>query len=289
MSLSRVLESLGVEFQMYADDTQVYFEFEEADIVNTKLRLCNILDRIVSWMSSRRLKLNISKTKLMIFSPKNKREKILSDFGDFSYMNINLSPSREVKNLGVIFDSELSFNKQINNVIRICNFCIFNLKSIKKFIPKHLIIKVVHSEILSRLDYCNSLYLQLPKYQLKRLQNIINKSVRLIYSLSYHDHVTVYLKNELHWLTIGPRIDFKIILITHKVLLSQYPEYLKNLLEYPPNRSDLPSRNQNLMQRRIPGNHKFAEPSFYYSAPRIYNKVPTAIKINSTTIESFKK
>lgn len=67
-----------------------------------------------------------------------------------------------VKNLGVIFDSNLSFDKQISAVVK-CSF--FQLRSIAKrktMLSKNNLETVIHAFITSKLDYSNSLYLGLP-------------------------------------------------------------------------------------------------------------------------------
>ena len=98
LSLSKLLEGSGVNFQLYADDTQLYFEFDQNNVAEMKLKLSNLLNNISNWMSSRRLKLNMAKTKLSIISPANQREQVLKDFDCINYNGLVLFPSTEVKN-----------------------------------------------------------------------------------------------------------------------------------------------------------------------------------------------
>ena len=76
---------------------------------------------------------------------------------------------------------------------------------------------LVHSLIVSRVDYCNSLYLGLPNHLLKKLQSIMNKSARLIFSVAPRVPTTRFLI-KLHWLPIKARIEFKICLVVFKAL-----------------------------------------------------------------------
>ena len=71
--------------------------------------------------------------------------------------------------------------------------------------------------VISRDDYCNSLLIGLPDYQLYRTQRILNGAARLIYKLPKHSHITDTLKS-LHWLPIKQRIEFKLILQVYKCL-----------------------------------------------------------------------
>ena len=100
------------------------------------------------------------------------------------------------------------------------------LRPLKKFIPLNLFITIVHQEVISRLDYCNALYLHLPKRELRRLQMVMNRCARMIFGLKRTARVTAYLKSRLHWLPAAARIDYKILLMVFKALAFNQPEYL---------------------------------------------------------------
>ena len=126
----------------------------------------------------------------------------------------------------------LNFKNHINSVVKTCNYHIRNLYSIRKFLDQDCLITLVHSLIVSRVDYCNSLYLGLPNYLLKKLQSIMNKSARLIFSVAPRVHITQFLI-KLHWLPIKARIEFKICLIVFKALRFGQPKYIADMLSPP--------------------------------------------------------
>ena len=68
-----------------------------------------------------------------------------------------------------------------------------------------------------RLHYCNSLYHGPPDYQLHKLQRVLNSSARLVLCAPRLCHITP-LSRELHWIPVRSRIEFKLLLITFKVL-----------------------------------------------------------------------
>ena len=76
---------------------------------------------------------------------------------------------------------------------------------------------IVNAFVTSCLDYCDSLYCGLPKRELDKLQRVQKCAARLVSGIRRSDHITPVMK-DLHWLLIGARIDFKILLLTFKDL-----------------------------------------------------------------------
>ena len=276
--LSVLLTQLGLDHQIYADDTQIYCSFGDDQVLETKEKLVSALQSVNSWMTGMRLKLNLSKTNAILFSPKSKRESMKRIFGSLHLNDSVITPSPVVKILGILFDSDLSFGPQIDALVRACNFALHNLQVARDFLPRDLLISSATHDILSRIDYCNSLYLRLPQYQLYRLQKLINRAARLIYRLPRRAHITSYLRR-LHWLPIGARIDFKVILMTYKIRHYHEPVYLRELL---------PEASRDRIFRAASAGHAIADRSFRYSAPRLFNAVPSHIRQHQTT-ETFKR
>ena len=83
----------------------------------------------------------------------------------------------------------------------IFHVCICNLYMIRNFINRSNLITLVHSLIVLKVDYCNSLFVGLPNVTLKKVQSILNRVARLIFSLSPRVPITPYLI-DLHWLPV---------------------------------------------------------------------------------------
>ena len=75
------------------------------------------------------------------------------------------------KNLGVVLDSSLSFRSHIDSTVKPCNFHIRNLHKIKDFVNRKNLVTLIHSLIVSKVDYCNFLFIGLPNVILKRVQS----------------------------------------------------------------------------------------------------------------------
>ena len=125
---------------------------------------------------------------------------------------------------------------------------------------------------------------------MKKIQFIINKCARLIFSLPPRVPTTHYLI-ELHWLPVKARIEFKICLIVYKALKFNQPKYIVDLLSRPVvethvalQSSDDPSR---LHEPRAIHEKAFAERSFAFAAPRLYNRLPVSLR-RQDSLQGFK-
>ena len=146
------------------------------------------------------------------------------------------------------------------------------IRHIRKYLSRSSTETLIHAFILSRLDYCNSLFYGLPKYQLSKLQRVMNASARLVYCAPKSCHITPLLR-ELHWLPVCYHIEYKIILLTFKVLHGMAPDYLRQLISVlPPSRYNL-RRNDDyaalLTFPKIRTKKTLADRSFSCAAPRL--------------------
>ncbi len=107
-----------------------------------------------NWISTNFLHLNESKTEIIVFGPASSSVTLKAKFSQFKF---DLKP--HVKNLGYIIDSHLKMDKQVNSIVRSCFFHLRQISKIKSFLNFMDTKKIIHALILSRLDYCNSLYL----------------------------------------------------------------------------------------------------------------------------------
>ena len=123
------------------------------------------------------------------------------------------------RNLGFIFDSDMSFSEQINSVSKSCHFHIRDIRRIRHLLPLSAATALANSLVSSKLDYCNSLYSGISQSNLNKLQRIQNSLARVITNTSKYQHITPTLKT-LHWLPIKQRIDYKLCLLTYKTQIN---------------------------------------------------------------------
>ena len=165
-----------INFHCYADYTQLYLSMKP-DKPNRLVRLQACLKDLNTWMTQNYLLLNSDKTEVIIFGPEHFREKSSSYI--VTLHGISLASSSTVRNLGVIFDQNLSFDADVKQVFRTAFFHLCNIVKIRNILSQSDAEKLVHAFDTSRLNYCNSLLLGCPTYSLKSLQLIQNAAAFL--------------------------------------------------------------------------------------------------------------
>ena len=107
--------------------------------------------------------------------------------------------------------------------------------------------KLVTSFVLSRMDYCNSLLVNLPNDTIAKLQHIQDHVARLDLKKVKRDHVTPQSR-KLHWLPLQTRIIYKICVLCFKCINKTASSYLSDLLEQYVPSGPLRSGSQNLLK-----------------------------------------
>ena len=154
----------GLCCHFYADDTQIYLSFspELAFSAFTSIETC--IKDTFSWMIGKKLSVNPDKTEYLLFNSKNINVPVSIN------LNLNtISPCECAKNLGVIFQSDMSMDKHISSVVKTCFHQLHEFRHLRSFIPKSAAIILANAFIHARTDYCNSLFYGLPKYSINRL------------------------------------------------------------------------------------------------------------------------
>lgn len=263
LPLGNIMRKHSIHFHCYADDTQLYLSMKP-DETNQLSKLEACFKEIKIWMTRNFLLLNSDKTEVIVLGPKHLRDSVSNDIAALD--GISLASSTTVRNLGVLFDQDMSFTSHIRQISRTAFFHLRNIAKIRHILSQNNAEKLVHAFVTSRLDYCNSLLSGCSNKSLKTLQLVQNAAARVLTRTRKRDHISPVLAS-LHWLPVKSRIEFKILLLTYKALNGLAPSYLKELIvPYYPSRT-LRSQDAGLLVVPKVSKSSVGGRAFNYQAP----------------------
>ena len=277
-----IISSWGLATQVYADDIQIVASDALNPTAAHLLSCC--LSSIQTWMKDNRLALNVSKTEVLLTGPTQSLN-LLAEWP--VSMGPCPTPSSQVRNLGVIFDNKLSWIPQVRNCTKNALYYLRMLRRVKHLLSQTHRNTLVQALVISRLDFCNVVYLGLPIKWLSKLQLVQNQAARLITGTSRWDHISPVLRL-LHWLPCARRIEFKALCVMFRAFKQHGPLFINNMaIHYHPPRA-LRSADQDFAVIPLVRLISFGGRSFRARAASLWNLLPLPLR-KSTVLITFRK
>ena len=117
---------------------------------------------------------------------------------------------------------------------------------------------VVHAFVSSRVDYCNSVFSFVCVKNLRPLQSVLN------------------VRDQLHWLPIAERIEYKLCSLVYKYFHQVAPQYLVEMCKVVsllPGRRNLPSASRGALVELRTKSSTYGPRSFAVCDPRTWNGI----------------
>ena len=231
---------------LFADDVQAYVHGSPSTQLILVRRIQALSHDLHLWMSSNRLSLNSNKTQLIWLGTPQQIKQIDCLLLSQTFPQFTFSTS--VRDLGVSLSTMTS---------------------------------IVHAFVCSRIDYCNSLLIGLPKVRLSPIQSVLNAAARLIARLPKYSHISSFMINQLHWHPLSARIQYKVLSLVLKSKLGLAPMYLSDLIRSPLSASShRPLRSLDRADLFVPrARTTIAQTrSFTIIGPSLWNSLPSTLR-----------
>ncbi|KAK9876686.1 hypothetical protein WA026_014065 [Henosepilachna vigintioctopunctata] len=272
------------KIHLFADDTIIYITSSESNIID---KLQEDIDRLVIWLNSNKLKLNVQKTKAMILGKRNITEKIL---GDLDRINLKINNDKieiieTIKYLGIIVDSKLKFENHREYVCRKISQKLGVLYRCSKYLTCWARKTVYNIIILPHYLFASTILYLSNIDGIKRLQLLQNRAMRIILKRNRYAGIDNMLQ-DLNWINIEKFLEMQALIFIYKIKTGIMPDYFDEILVPFQKVHNYDTRNKMgfmLQQAASSAAHN----SVFVKGVVKYNKLPISIK--TATFTQFRK
>lgn len=280
--LTNLLNRHDVQHHLYADDTQLYVDFPPFEHTNALIRMEACISEVKTWLYDNGLVLNESKTEAIVIRSSSLRRPILIDHVDICGQYV--ATSTIVRDLGVAIDADLSMATQVANVCRSAYYHLSRIARVREAMTTSVCKCLVHALVTSRIDYGNAMLFGIPDRLLHRLERVQRSTARVVMQLRRGDRrsITAVLQ-QLHWLPVRKRIEYKLLMVVHTALYAGTPVYIASLLHrYAPRRT-LRSGGGLLLNVPRVTLERYGRRAFACAGPTLWNSLPLELRAIENT------
>ncbi len=182
-----------------------------------------------------------------------------------------------VKDLGVLLDEQMTFGPHVDNMVRQMTGILCYLARIRYFLTEDATKLLVHSLVLSRLNYCSVVWGGLNKSHVRKLQKTVNFAARVIHGARKYDHVSPLLQ-ELNWLTVENMLNVATACFMYKVTNGLVPSTCTRMF----------TRTHEVSRRTTRQSQDFYLPkvrteagrrSLTFRGSKLWNELPDSVKM----------
>ena len=285
-----LIERYNLHPHLYADDAQIYGFCSPDDDGTMQLqrRVSSCVDEVALWMRSNRLQLNAAKTEFLWCSSQRRQHQIPD-----TPLNVGadaITPVRSVRNLGIYIDSDVSMSTHVSKTVSSCFSALRQIRSIRRSVSRPVLLSLVVSMVLTRLDYGSAALAGLPGQLLDKLQSVLNAAARLVCSARKYDHITPLLR-DLHWLPYPERITFRLAVLAYRCQHGLAPSYLSKDIQRV---ADIDScrrlRSASTGKLKVPPTQRktIGDRAFPVAAARAWNSLSPSV-MSATSLSTFKQ
>ena len=177
-----------LKFIQFADDTTLGFSCNDFHLLKETLETEG--KKVMEWLTTNKLLVNLSKTHVMLFSFKRNVPKL-----SIKINNYELEEKSEINFLGVQIDNKLNWKAHITHVCSKVSKSIAILRLVRSIFPKYILKMIYMSLVFTYLNYCNLIWGAAHYSIIEPLFKLQKKAIRIITNSYYLEHTTPLFKD----------------------------------------------------------------------------------------------
>ena len=268
----------------FADDAQFLLSAKIENLESLVQRMEATMERVNKYFSENGLKVNSDKTQFIFIGSRALTDRIPDDI-KIRVGNSELSPKESAKDLGVILDSHLSFEKHIDYICTKANGLLFFLTRNKEMFDDQTRKIVVEALVISLYSYCSLIWGACTASIRNKIQKVQNFAAKVAVGYGRkRDHATPFIK-KLDWLKVNDMLKYHEILFMFKIVNSHAPP---GILQIPLVGHTHERITRQIHELQIPRTRtKIADRALSVRGAIQWNKLPEVIK-QENRMTSFK-
>ena len=169
------------DLESYVDDSKLYLSFPIKSVSD------------VMW--------NINEDLSKITGTPKMLQRLPDDF-HLTLLEKRITPTISARDLGIQFDSTLSFKEHLANTVSTCIVILCQINRVKHLFDHRMLENIISSLVFSKLYYCSNVWSSTTKMNIEKLQKVQNFAARIITGTQKYEHISPILK-QLNWLPVS--------------------------------------------------------------------------------------
>ena len=262
----------------------MYISDSKLSNIQNNLQVC--LNEINNWYNENCLKINITKTNVMLISTRHSKNKGKLEV---KLNGEQLKQVNSVRYLGVEVDSNLTWNVHVKYICRSIYFKLHALRHLSSTLQTDLLNTLYKTTIQPCIDYACSVWGNCSLKNRELIRRLQRRAARIVMKEYDFSKSCTDLMKKLKWQSFDTRRDYFLCILAYQCIYGLAPVRLCNDIELFIDRHGMNTRNADSLNAVLPKpNIECFKQSFKYSAIKTRNSLPNELQ-NTPYLVSFKR
>ncbi len=209
----------------FADDTLLYTTLDTGENVDRFIN--EELNNVDTWLKNNQLKLNLNKTKYMVFQPRLKKFKPLQNLKLYLNKDVEIERVYQYRYLGLIVDCDLNWKahtKMLKNKLASAVGLLFGTR---RYLNKKSLLLMMHTLFISHIQYGILCWARCGKTTLQAIKNLFDNAIKCVNFSEDKNISKLYYKNNI--LQIDDLFKLELAKFMFKYKTNTLPNYFRSL------------------------------------------------------------